>query len=176
MVRVGLKNEQMHSGGERANGYTARQNVRGVWLYNQLPAIASQISSKEATERDAVIAAFTIRLTTRRIKQFVAEANLKAWNYAELREELHGSSSHKETRQTAHHERVSPVTSRYNVSRRRFPGNTRKHAEMERSATDQLKASRPKQISILTELINWSVCRKDSKVSACDLPLVKVTR
>ncbi len=31
----------------------ARQNGRGVWLYNQLPATASQISSKEATERAA---------------------------------------------------------------------------------------------------------------------------
>ncbi len=30
-----------------------RQNGRGVWLYNQLPATASQISSKEATERAA---------------------------------------------------------------------------------------------------------------------------
>ncbi len=28
----------------------ARQNRRGVWLYNQLPATASQISLKEATE------------------------------------------------------------------------------------------------------------------------------
>ncbi len=148
----------------------ARQNVRGVWLYNQLPATASQISLKEATERDAVIAAFTIRLTARRTKQFVAEANLKAWNYAELREELHGSSSYKETRQTAHHERVSRVISGYNVSRE----NTRKHVEMERSATDQLKASRPKKISILTELICmqkrqqslclWSSSRKSYKI------------
>ncbi len=32
---------------------TARQNGRGVWLYKQLPATASQISSKEATERAA---------------------------------------------------------------------------------------------------------------------------
>ncbi len=31
----------------------ARQNGSGVWLYNQLPATASQISSKEATERAA---------------------------------------------------------------------------------------------------------------------------
>ncbi len=31
----------------------ARQNRRGVWLYNPLPATASQISSKEATERAA---------------------------------------------------------------------------------------------------------------------------
>ncbi len=37
----------MHGGGERANG------GRGVWLYNQLPATASQISSKEATEHAA---------------------------------------------------------------------------------------------------------------------------
>ncbi len=46
----------MHGGGERANGYAAfiaRQNGTGVWLYNQLPATASQISSKEATERAA---------------------------------------------------------------------------------------------------------------------------
>ncbi len=35
----------MHGGVVRANGYAARQNVRGVWLYNQLPATASQISS-----------------------------------------------------------------------------------------------------------------------------------
>ncbi len=31
----------------------ARQNGRGVWLYNPLLATASQISSKEATERVA---------------------------------------------------------------------------------------------------------------------------
>ncbi len=31
----------------------ARQNGRGVWQYNQLPATASQIYSKEATERAA---------------------------------------------------------------------------------------------------------------------------
>ncbi len=31
----------------------ARQNGRGVWLYNQLPATASQIFSEEATERTA---------------------------------------------------------------------------------------------------------------------------
>ncbi len=31
----------------------ARQNGRGNWLYNPLPATASQISSKEATERAA---------------------------------------------------------------------------------------------------------------------------
>ncbi len=36
-----IKNEQMHGGG------------RGVWLYNQLPATASQISLKEATEHAA---------------------------------------------------------------------------------------------------------------------------
>ncbi len=35
----------MHGGGERVNGYAARQNGRGVWLYNQLLATASQISS-----------------------------------------------------------------------------------------------------------------------------------
>ncbi len=31
----------------------ARQNGRGVWLYNQLPATASPISLKEVTERAA---------------------------------------------------------------------------------------------------------------------------
>ncbi len=31
----------------------ARKNGRGVWLFNQLPATASQISSKEATEHAA---------------------------------------------------------------------------------------------------------------------------
>ncbi len=35
----------MHGGGERANGYAARQNGRGVSLHNQLPATTSQISS-----------------------------------------------------------------------------------------------------------------------------------
>ncbi len=39
------------------------------------------------------------------------------------------SSSHNETRQTANHKRVCPVTSSYDVSCRRFPGNTWKHAE-----------------------------------------------
>ncbi len=46
----------MYGGGERANGYAARHSLpkwEGVWLYNQLPATASQISSKEATKRAA---------------------------------------------------------------------------------------------------------------------------
>ncbi len=43
----------MNGGGERANGYVTRQNGRGVWLYNQLPATASQISLKETTNRAA---------------------------------------------------------------------------------------------------------------------------
>ncbi len=30
------KNEPLHGGGTRANGYAARQNRRGIWLYNQL--------------------------------------------------------------------------------------------------------------------------------------------
>ncbi len=30
----------MHGGGERANCYAARQNGRGIWQYNQLPATA----------------------------------------------------------------------------------------------------------------------------------------
>ncbi len=46
----------MHGGGERPNGYATRHNPpkwEGVWLYNQLPDTASQISSKKATERAA---------------------------------------------------------------------------------------------------------------------------
>ncbi len=43
----------MHGSSERANGYAACQNGWGVWLYNQLPANASLIFSKEATERAA---------------------------------------------------------------------------------------------------------------------------
>ncbi len=46
----------MHGSGEQANGYAAHHippKWEGVWLYNQLAATASQISSKEATERAA---------------------------------------------------------------------------------------------------------------------------
>ncbi len=42
----------MHGGGERANGYAAHHSPpkwEGRLLYNQLPATASRISSKEAT-------------------------------------------------------------------------------------------------------------------------------
>ncbi len=39
------KNKPMHGSGERSSGYAARKNGRGVWLYNQLPATLSQISS-----------------------------------------------------------------------------------------------------------------------------------
>ncbi len=40
LVRVGLKNKAKNGGGKQANGYAARQNGRGIWLYNQLPATA----------------------------------------------------------------------------------------------------------------------------------------
>ncbi len=50
LVRVGLKNEPVHGGGSRANGYAARHNRSGVWLYNHLLCHATPISSKEATE------------------------------------------------------------------------------------------------------------------------------
>ncbi len=46
----------MQGGGEEPMAMQpaiARQNGRDVWLYNRLPATASQISSKEATERAA---------------------------------------------------------------------------------------------------------------------------
>ncbi len=56
LVCVRLKNEPMQGGGEEPMAMQpaiARQNGRDVWLYNRLPATASQISSKEATERAA---------------------------------------------------------------------------------------------------------------------------
>ncbi len=46
----GEKKEQIHGGGERAYAMQptiARQNGRGVWLYNSPPATASQISSRQ---------------------------------------------------------------------------------------------------------------------------------
>ncbi len=46
----------MHAGYEQANGYAARHSPpkwEGVWIYRQLPATASQIFLKEATERAA---------------------------------------------------------------------------------------------------------------------------
>ncbi len=99
--------------------------------------------------REAV-PAFSIRLTTRRTKQFVAEETLKAWNYAELREELHGSRVTKEPGNRQSQEGFpSDIT-----LQRQPPEISRKHTETERSVTIFLNCS---DWTKCIFLLNWLI-------------------
>ncbi len=71
LVHVGLKNEQMHGRGERANGYAVRHNERGVWLYNQLPC--HRISD------------FFSSATNSLLRWLFADAGIRRWNTSSSR-------------------------------------------------------------------------------------------
>ncbi len=82
-------------------------------------------------------------------------------------------NSEKNFKGTSH----SHVTRNSNQSQEGFPINTsRKANQQQPEVSIELNWKQVNQTNIYCcwKLVNWSVCSKDSKVSACDLPQLKL--